>query len=179
MTHTPDPRPPAASRRRAPAPLVVAASLVAVEAVLLVLQGFAEVIAVSGDRLTMGLTTTLFFLMYGGGLAFCAWSVTRLNSWARAPIVVAQLIQLLVAWSFRGGSTTPVAIALALVAVLVLVGIFHPASLAALAETTERRVVQGELTELSVSDSRRCWSVRFSSRDTCICETPISVAICD
>jgi hypothetical protein len=48
--------------------------------------------------------------------------------------VVAQLIQLLVAWSFVGGSTTPVAIGLALSAVLVLVGIFHPASLDALAD---------------------------------------------
>jgi hypothetical protein len=131
---TPDPRPPDAARSSAPALLVAAASLVAVEAILLVAQGVAEVFVVSGDRVVMGLTTTLFFWMYGAGLAFCAWSITRLRSWARAPIVVAQLIQLLVAWSFLGGSTTPVAIALALSAVLVLVGIFHPASLNALAD---------------------------------------------
>ena len=134
MTHNPEHRPSAAAGQAAPAPLVVAASLVAVEAIMLVLQGVAEVVSVSGERLVMGLTTTVFFLVYGAGLAFCAWSVTRLMSWARAPIVVAQLLQLAVAWSFLGGATTPVAIGLALLAVLVLVGIFHPASIDALAD---------------------------------------------
>jgi hypothetical protein len=134
VTNTPGPQPPAPARNGTPAPLVVAASLVAVEAVLLVLQGVAEVISVSGERLAMGLTTTLFFLVYGVGLAFCAWALSRLHSWARAPIVVAQLIQLAVAWSFFGGSTTPVAIGLTVLAVLVLAGIFHPASIDALAD---------------------------------------------
>lgn len=134
MSAEPESDPPTALRGGGPAPLVAAASLVAVEAILLVLYGVAELIAVSGDRVTMGVTTALFFLVYGAGLAFCAWAVTRLKSWARAPIVVAQLIQLLVAWSFRGGATTLVAIGLAVVAVLVIVGIFHPASLDALAD---------------------------------------------
>lgn len=83
----------------------------------------------------MGITTSVFFLAYGVGLAYCAWAVTRLRSWARAPIVVAQLIQLLGAWSFLGGSTTTIAVVLALVAVLVLVGVFHPASLDALRDS--------------------------------------------
>jgi len=113
---------------------VVAASLVAVEAILLGLQGIAEIFSVAGDRVAMGVTTSVFFLAYGAGLAYCAWAVTRLRSWARAPIVVAQLIQMLVAWSFRGGATIPVAVALALVAVLVLAGVFHPASIDALAD---------------------------------------------
>jgi len=111
---------------------VIAASLVAVEAILLSLQGIAEIVSVAGDRVALGVTTSVFFLAYGAGLAYCGWAVTRLRSWARAPIVVAQLIQLLVAWSFRGGNTTPVAMALALVAVLVLVCVFHPASTDAL-----------------------------------------------
>jgi hypothetical protein len=38
------------------------------------------------------------------------------------------------AWSFRGGSTTWVAIVLAVVAVVVLVGLLHPASIDALTE---------------------------------------------
>ncbi|HET6627921.1 MAG TPA: hypothetical protein VFG63_16130 [Nocardioidaceae bacterium] len=134
MTPAPEPHPPAPARGRTPTPLVVAASLVVVEAILLVLQGVAEVVAVSGDRLAMGVTTTLFFLAYGGGLAFCARAMNRLHSWARAPIVVAQLIQLAVAWSFWGGSTWPVALGLALLAVLVLAGIFHPASIDALGD---------------------------------------------
>lgn len=134
MTNAPDPATPAAARKHAPAPLAVAASLVAVEAILLVLQGLAELTALSGQRMAMGVSTALFFLVYGAGLAFCAWSVLRLGSWARAPIVVAQLIQIAVAWSFRGGSTTTVALALGVVGVLVLAGIFHPASIEALAD---------------------------------------------
>lgn len=127
-----------ARRHRAPAPLVVAASLVAVEAGLLALQGVAEIFAVTSERVVMGVTTSVFFLVYGVGLAGCAWAVSRLMSWARAPIVVAQLIQLLVAWSFRGGDTTVVAVGLGLVAVLVLVGLFHPASIQALSDADDQ-----------------------------------------
>ena len=47
-------------------------------------------------------------------------------------MVLAQLIQLGVAWSWFGGSTRTLAFGLAAVALVVLVGIFHPASLAAL-----------------------------------------------
>ena len=71
-------------------------------------------------------TTSLFFAVYGVGLLFCAWQLTRGQSWARSPVVLAQLIQLGVAWSFRGGDTTWVAIALAVVAVVVLAGFLHP-----------------------------------------------------
>ena len=134
MTDPTDPRPPAPSRTGTPAPLVAAASLVVVEAVLLVLQGAAELVALSGERLAMGVTTSAFFVAYGAGLVVCAWAVNRRRSGARAPIVVAQLIQLAVAWSFTGGSTIPVAIGLAVLAVLVLVGLFHPASIDALAQ---------------------------------------------
>jgi hypothetical protein len=117
-----------------PAPLTVAAGLVGVEALLLVLYGVLEIVALSEQRVAMGVTTAVFFLGYGAALGICAWSLVRLRSWARSPVVLAQLIQLGVAWSFRGGASTPVAVALALVAVLVLVGVFHPASLAALAD---------------------------------------------
>jgi hypothetical protein len=113
--------------------LKVAASLAGVEAILLVIQGVAEILAVSGERVAMGLTTAVFFVLYGAGLGFCAWALTRLRSWARAPIVVAQLIQVLVAASFWGGATTWVAVGLGVLALVVLVGIFHPASIHALA----------------------------------------------
>ena len=119
---------------RVPAPLMVAASLAFVEGILLVLQGVAGLFALSGQRLTMGLTTSLFFVLYGAGLGVCAWGMYRLRSVARAPVVVAQLIQLFVAWSFLGGATTWVAVTLAVVALVVLAGVFHPASLEALAD---------------------------------------------
>ena len=123
------------SLRRAanPAPLVVAASLVAVEGLLLIAFAVLELANLDSDRLTMGATTSLFFLVYGAGLLLCAWALSRRQSWARSPVVLTQLIQLGMAYSFWGGDTTLVAIGIAVVAVVVLVGVFHPASLDALA----------------------------------------------
>ncbi len=133
MTASPDASASNSSRPTAPAPLLAAVSLVAVEALVLVLLGVAEIATLSGSRALMGVTTAGFFLAYGAGLGFCAWSMSRLQSWARSPVVLGQLIQLGVAWSFRGEPWTWVAVALAVVALVVLAGIFHPASLAALA----------------------------------------------
>lgn len=120
-----------------PAPLIVAASLVAIEGLLLLGYAVLEVASLDADRAEVAVTTSLFFLLYGGGLVGCAWALTRLSSWARSPAVLAQLIQLGVAWSFWGGDTTLVALVIAAVAVIVLVGLFHPASLAALAAGEE------------------------------------------
>lgn len=132
MTVPPEPSRPAAGP---PAPLAVAASLSGIEALIFVGLAVAELASFRSDKAVMGATTTLFFLGYGLALALCAWAVYRLRSWGRAPLVVAQLIQLLVAWSFLGGQTTWVAVGLAVVAVIVLAGIFHPQSIDALAES--------------------------------------------
>lgn len=132
MTDPAQPHP--AGARSLPAPLVVATSLAAVEGVLLVLYGVVELTAVQGDKAVMGVSTAVFFLLYGAGLSFCAWKTYRGESWARSPVVMAQLIQLGVAWSFWGGSSTVASVALGLVALVVLAGIFHPASLAALSD---------------------------------------------
>jgi hypothetical protein len=116
----------------APVPLVVAASLAAVEGLVILVIGAVEVASLSSGRLTMGLTSAGFFLAYAAGLLFCAWQVNRGTPWVRSPLVLAQLIQLGLAWSFHGGDTRIVAIALALVAAVVLVGLLHPASMKAL-----------------------------------------------
>ena len=115
-----------------PPPLTVAASLAAVQAVMLVLLGLLEVASLSADRLTMGATTAVFFVAAGAGLGTCAWFLHRRSSWARSPIVFAQLLQLGLAWSFRAAPTTWLAVVLAVVALIVLVGIFHKDSLEAL-----------------------------------------------
>jgi hypothetical protein len=122
---------PATDGRTTPLPLVVAAALTGVEAVALLGLGVAEIASLSGSKATMGVTTSLFFLLYGVALGLAAWALYRLRSWARAPIVLTQLIQLGIAWSFRGGGSGPVAAALAVVAVVVLVGVLNPASLRA------------------------------------------------
>jgi hypothetical protein len=117
-----------------PAPLIVAASLVTVEGLLLLVFAVLELASLDADRVAMGATTSIFFVLYGAGLLLCAWSLVRGHSWARSPVVLTQLIGLGVAWSFRGGDTTAVAVSIAVVAVVVLVGLFHPASLTALAD---------------------------------------------
>jgi hypothetical protein len=125
---------PSPDRRRVPPPLLVACSLVGLEAVSLVVFGLVELRSLEAGKLTMGLTTSLFFAVYGVGLAVFAWLLYRLQSWTRAPVVLAQLIQLGVAWSFRTGPTAVVSVVLTVVAVVVLVGVFHPASLRAVEE---------------------------------------------
>jgi len=126
--------------RTQPPPLVVAASLVAVQGFLLLAYGVLEAAHVHADRVAMGVTTALFFVVLGGVLMGCAWLVVRGRAWARSPIVVAQVMFLGLAWNFRGGSTTWVAVVLALVAAVVLVGLLHPASVDALTETVEGHV---------------------------------------
>jgi len=120
-----------------PPPLTVAASLVAVEGAMLILLALIETGSLNTSRLTMGLTTAVFFAVYGGGLLICAWQLTRRASWARSPVVLAQLIQLGLAWNFRGGETTLIAVGLAVVALVVVAGLFHPDSLTALADEPE------------------------------------------
>ncbi len=127
--------PPDPSRRPGgPAPLLVAASLVGVEGLLLLLLGVLELRSLSTERASLALTVTVFFAVYGAGLLLCAHGASRSRSWARGPIVLAQLIQLGVAWSYRGDPTTVLAVGLAVVAVVVLAGMLHPASVKALAE---------------------------------------------
>jgi len=116
----------------APPPLVVAASLAAVEGLVIGGYGVLELVSLSSGRVMMGVTTAMFFAAFAAGLLFCAWQLTRGMPWARSPLVLTQLIQLGLAWNFRDGGTLPVAIGLALVAAVVLAGLFHPASMRAL-----------------------------------------------
>jgi len=120
------------SGRTQPPPLVVAASLVAVQGFLLLAYGVLEAAHVHADRVAMGVTTAVFFAALGAVLMACAWLVVRGRAWARSPVVVAQVMFLGLAWSFLGGATTWVSVALALVAGVVLVGLLHPASVDAL-----------------------------------------------
>lgn len=118
----------------APPPLAVAAGLVAVEAFLLLVLGVLELASLQSTRLTMGVTTTVFFLAAAAGLMWCAWSLWKARRWARGPVVMAQLIQLGLAWNFRDAPTTFVAIGLAVAGLVVIAGLLHPATTRVLEE---------------------------------------------
>jgi hypothetical protein len=115
--------------------LLVAAVLVALQGLGMLVLAVIELASLSGDRLALGLTTAVFFGALAATLALCARGLANANSWARSPVVVAELLQLLTAWSFRGGETTLVAVGLAVYAVVVLVCVLHPASTRALADS--------------------------------------------
>jgi hypothetical protein len=117
-----------------PPPLVVAAGLVLVEGVLLLGYGVLEAAHIESARAAMGITTAAFFVLLGAVLIACGWLVLHGRAGARSPIIVAQVMFLGLAWSFRGGDTTWVAIGLGIVAVVVLAGLLHPASIDALTE---------------------------------------------
>jgi hypothetical protein len=121
-----------------PAPLATAAGLTLIEGILTVLFAITVAVSLDSDRLVMGLTTSLFFLAYGAVLILCAWGMNTLRPWSRGPVLLAQLIWLGLAWSFRSGDTLPLAIGLAVVAVVVLAGLLHPRSIDALEQAANR-----------------------------------------
>lgn len=109
-----------------------AAAVVVVEAVALIGFGVAELVGVDRDHPSVAVTTAVFFFLYAVGLALAARGLFRLRSWGRGPVVLAQLIQLGVAWSFRGGQTNWVALLLAVPAVGVLAVLVAPSTAAIL-----------------------------------------------
>jgi hypothetical protein len=133
--HGPEPDPTTRSpysRYGAPAPLAVAAGMTLIEGLLIVLFGISELLSLDSDRLVMGLTTAVFFVLYGAVLLACARGLHTVRSWARGPVLLSQLILLGLAWSFKDGDTLPIAIGLALAAAIVLAGLLHPRSIDAL-----------------------------------------------
>lgn len=110
----------------------LAAGLVGLEALGLLGLAMSELVNVNPDRPSVGITTAVFFALYAIGLGACARGLLLLRSWSRGPVVLAQLIELGVAWSFRGGSTTWVSILLAVPAVAVLAVVFSPSTTQAL-----------------------------------------------
>lgn len=119
------------SSRRLPGPLSLAIVVVGLESgALLVLAGL-ELAAFSTERVSLGVSTTVFFLLFAAFLALSAWGLARSSSWARGPVVLAQLIALGLAWNFRDDFSS-VSVALSVAAVAALVGVLARSSTAAL-----------------------------------------------
>jgi len=125
MTHTGAP----ASGRR-PLTIVVAAVLLAVEALIALAYAAVEVGHVRMSRAVVGVGVTILMACFGLVLLLVARGVFLGRKWSRGPAVATQLILLPLAWSFAGGGTTWVSIMLAGLAIAVLVGVLHPRSTA-------------------------------------------------
>ncbi|MFT4263942.1 MAG: hypothetical protein QM572_11215 [Nocardioides sp.] len=113
-----------------PRPLLVTVGVVLLQAVAFVVLAVWQLIVLESDKVAMSATTSAFYVIAAVTLVACAVGLLRLSSIARSPIVMVELIELGVAWSFRG--MWFVAVPLALASVVALVGIFAPASIEAL-----------------------------------------------
>ena len=121
-----------AVRGSRPVQLSLAAGLAALEGLVALGFGVAEIFQVRLVRAVVGVGVAFFMIAFAVLLGAAARALLHGRRWARAPIVVVQLIMLPVGWSFRGGQTTWVAAAMIVVAVLTLVLILHPRSTRAL-----------------------------------------------
>ncbi len=127
----PEPEEPADSesdREQAARLLRIVAVIVFAEALAALAFSITEFAHVDTRRPTVAVTTGAFVLLYAVGLGLSAYGAYRLRRWCRSPIVLTQLIQLGLAWSFLGGATTWISVALAVPAVAVLVVVFLPGS---------------------------------------------------
>lgn len=115
---------------RAPLPLLVAATLVAVQGAGLVVLAVVGLLDLVTSRLEVGVSVSVFFAVYGAALGACAWALSRVRAWARGPVMLTQLIQLGIAWNAR--DNVLLAVPLAVAALVALLAMLHPASIEAL-----------------------------------------------
>lgn len=112
--------------------MLIAAGLVGIEGLGAAVYGVAEALHTTSARAVMGATTSAFLVVYGAAMLLCAWGLTRVHAWARGPVLIVQLISLGLAWNFHSGSTLPLTFVLGVPAVVVLIAMLHPQTIAAL-----------------------------------------------
>ncbi|WP_183094476.1 hypothetical protein [Nocardioides stalactiti] len=113
-----------------PPPLTVAASLVAVQGLVMVALAVLEIADLDPDRRAMGLSTAIFFAAYGVLLLVAGWGLWRRTAWSRGPALITQLIWIGIAWNIR--EHVGAAIVVAVVALIAFAGVVHPDSIRAL-----------------------------------------------
>ncbi len=106
--------------------LTIAAIVVGIEAVAYVALAVLDIANVSSERVGLGVGAGVLLAAYGGAQLFFAWRVSQGESWARSPLVVTHVIQLLLAWNLRNGDTAWLAYVMAALALLVLVCLLAP-----------------------------------------------------
>lgn len=105
--------------------LLTVAVIVSIEALVFAILAILELLNVSSERVGMGVGVTLFLVVIAAGLLWAAWRLAQAEAWARSPLIFAQLIQLGLAWNFRGDPAW-LAPAIAAPAVVVLVCLLVP-----------------------------------------------------
>jgi hypothetical protein len=110
--------------------IVLAAALLALEGLLGLGYAAVALREVRVSRAVIGVGVAILMAAFGLLLLLVARGVFLGRRWSRGPAVATQLILLPIAWSFRGGATTWVSVALAAAAIAVLVGVLHPRSTA-------------------------------------------------
>lgn len=79
--------------------LLVAAAIVVAEALTCVALAAIGLIDLGDDSVGTGIGVALILTVYGGFQAWAVWRVTQGEQWARSPLVVTQIIQLIIAFN--------------------------------------------------------------------------------
>ncbi len=126
------------TRPPAPATLRWAVALVVLETVLV--WGYVAFLAYE-SAVTHGRGAALvtgYFAAYAVAFAGLAWALTRRKSWARAPVILLQLLLLAVGYYMIRGGLVPVGIGVALLAVTCIGLLLAPTTREALGVRTLR-----------------------------------------
>jgi len=121
---------PSPTPAQAPPPLVVAASLAGLEGLALLIGAVLELVDMSSGHASLAISLAVFFAAYAALLFAAALALNRVHTWPRGPVLISQLILLGLAWGSRHEPL--LAIGMAIVAVVTIVGVIHPASIEAL-----------------------------------------------
>ncbi|MEA5154686.1 hypothetical protein [Raineyella sp.] len=114
--------------RGAPGTLCAAAVLLVLQTVGFAGFGLFEFGQLQAGRVMTGVITAVLLVAWGLVLLLGAYALLAGRVFARGPVLAAELIQIPTAWSFRGGQTTWVALALGISSLLVIVLVLLPAS---------------------------------------------------
>jgi hypothetical protein len=77
----------------------MAAAIVLAEALTCLVLAVLGIVDLDGDDVGTGIGVSLILTVYGGFQAWAAWRVTLGEQWARSPLVVTQIIQLIIAFN--------------------------------------------------------------------------------
>ena len=76
--------------------------IVLAEALTCVVLAVLGVADLDGDSRGAGIGVSVILAVYGGFQAWAVWRVTEGDVWARSPLVVTQIIQLIIAFNLLG-----------------------------------------------------------------------------